>query len=165
MDNLVELRLAVENEVLGENLPQRHFVHHKSHLPDPGVKPGHRGGKPAANRLSYGAALMHHEALFYRLIFFYPLIFICFLLFSHPSFFPPFFQFVHNFLFFFSNLSLLSLFSFYSFTSPSSASFSLSSSYFDFSSFPTPSSPLSDFSAVQPVASLYTDCTIPTLVN
>jgi hypothetical protein len=32
--------------VLGENLPQRHFVH-----------PSLRGGKPATNRLSCGAAL------------------------------------------------------------------------------------------------------------
>jgi hypothetical protein len=56
VENLVEWRTAGETEVLGENLPQRQFVHHKSHLPDPGWNPGLRGGKPATNRLSYGAA-------------------------------------------------------------------------------------------------------------
>jgi hypothetical protein len=57
---LVEWRLAGETQVLGENLTQRHFFHHKSHLPDPGSNPGRRGGKPATNRLSYGAALMRN---------------------------------------------------------------------------------------------------------
>jgi hypothetical protein len=39
-----------------KNLPQRHFVHHKSNLPDPGANAGCRGGKAATNRFSYGAA-------------------------------------------------------------------------------------------------------------
>jgi hypothetical protein len=32
VEQLVEWRLAGETEVLGENLPQRHFVHHKFHM-------------------------------------------------------------------------------------------------------------------------------------
>jgi hypothetical protein len=57
----MECRLAGETEVLGENLPQRHFS--PSQNPtwlDPGLNPGHHGGKPATNRLSYGAALLYN---------------------------------------------------------------------------------------------------------
>jgi hypothetical protein len=39
MENLVEW-MAGEAEVLGENLPRRHFVHDKSHLTRPGIEPG-----------------------------------------------------------------------------------------------------------------------------
>jgi hypothetical protein len=40
VEQLVEWRLAGETEVLGENLPQRYFVHHKSHLTRPGRETG-----------------------------------------------------------------------------------------------------------------------------
>jgi hypothetical protein len=45
------------NQVLGENVPQRHFV--QPQIPHDQVRfrtPDRSGGKPATNRLSYGAA-------------------------------------------------------------------------------------------------------------
>jgi hypothetical protein len=56
VEKRMECRLAGETEILGENLPQRHFC--PSQNPtwlDPGLNPGRRGGKPTTNRLSYGA--------------------------------------------------------------------------------------------------------------
>jgi hypothetical protein len=39
LEQLVEWNLAGETEVLGENLPQRHFVHHKIPHDRPGLEP------------------------------------------------------------------------------------------------------------------------------
>jgi hypothetical protein len=38
VEQLVDWRSAGETEVVGENLPQRHFVHHKSHMTRPGLE-------------------------------------------------------------------------------------------------------------------------------
>jgi hypothetical protein len=57
VEKQMECRLAGETEVLGENLPQRHFCPSQNLTwPDSGLNAGRRGGKPATNRLSYGAA-------------------------------------------------------------------------------------------------------------
>jgi hypothetical protein len=53
--------LAGETEVFGENLLQRHIVHHKIPHDDRSLTPDRSGEKPATNRLSYGAA--HCEGL------------------------------------------------------------------------------------------------------
>jgi hypothetical protein len=39
VEQLVEWKVAEETEVLGENLPQGHFVHQKSHMTRPGLEP------------------------------------------------------------------------------------------------------------------------------
>jgi hypothetical protein len=58
VEKQIECRLAGETEVLGENLPQHRFCPSQNPTgPDPGLNAGRRGGKPATNRLSYGAAL------------------------------------------------------------------------------------------------------------
>jgi hypothetical protein len=59
----VEWELAGGIEVLGENPPQCHFVHHKSYMTWSGSNPGRRGGKPATNHLRYGAAFYSLKVL------------------------------------------------------------------------------------------------------
>jgi hypothetical protein len=57
VEKQMECRLARGTEVLGENLSQRHFCPSQNPTwPDPGLNQGRRGGMPATNRLSYGAA-------------------------------------------------------------------------------------------------------------
>jgi hypothetical protein len=67
----MECRLGGETEVLGENLPQRHFCQSQNPTwPEPGLNPGRRGGKPATNRLSYGAAPPQQLDGFYSYVIF-----------------------------------------------------------------------------------------------
>jgi hypothetical protein len=40
LEPLLEWELAGETEVLGDNLPQCHFVHHKSPVTWTGIEPG-----------------------------------------------------------------------------------------------------------------------------
>jgi hypothetical protein len=57
VEKQMECRFTGEIEFLGETLPQRHFCPSQNPTrPDPGLNTGRRGGKPAINRLIYGAA-------------------------------------------------------------------------------------------------------------
>jgi hypothetical protein len=81
VEKQMECRLAAEEtEVLGEKTcPSATFVHHKiPHDQTRVLNPGRRGGKPASNRLSYGAA--KHEVNMcdaqYAIIYIYIYIYI-----------------------------------------------------------------------------------------
>jgi hypothetical protein len=60
VEQSVECELAGETEVLGENLAQCYFVHHKSYMTDPVSNSGRLIGKSATSRLSYGTAFEVH---------------------------------------------------------------------------------------------------------
>jgi hypothetical protein len=57
VEQSVEWRVTGETEVLGENLPQRHFAHHKSHMTRPKLEPGSPRWEARTNCLSYSAAV------------------------------------------------------------------------------------------------------------
>jgi hypothetical protein len=66
VEKQMECRMAGETEVLGENRPHRHLCPSQNPTsPDPDLNSGRRGGKPATNRLSYGAASLINILYYY----------------------------------------------------------------------------------------------------
>jgi hypothetical protein len=67
VEQLVEWRLAGETDVLGENLPQRHFVHHNSHITRPGLEP--RAAAVGSQRLTAWAMARPNWSVLIFLVF------------------------------------------------------------------------------------------------
>jgi hypothetical protein len=66
VEKQMEWRMVGETEVLRENLPQRHLCPSQNPTwPDSCLNAGRRGGKPATNHLSYGAALTRVVTLYF----------------------------------------------------------------------------------------------------
>jgi hypothetical protein len=81
VEKLLEWRLAGETEVLGWNLPQRHFVHHKYHM----TRPGFEHGPPRWEASDYIIIIIIIILLLLcKLSFFYCKIFVvCFYILVH----------------------------------------------------------------------------------
>jgi hypothetical protein len=66
VEKQMECRLAGETEILGENLPQRHFVHHKTHITRPGFESGPTRWEASDKPIELWWGLFHY---FYSLVY------------------------------------------------------------------------------------------------